>query len=722
MVFSPKNIMLIPSEACPASCSYCFGPHKGITMPKETLESAAEFIARIWDGKGGRITFHGGEPLCAGYDWFVHALEILRNKLNHRVSFSIQSNLWLLDQSFIKLFAKYAVHISTRLDGDRDICDSGRGDGYFEKTMCGIELLRRNGITPFVIATISPKTIPYISRIVDFFLKEKLPFTLRGAVPSLENGYNEYAIGGADNAKIFKSVFDYYKTVGEQMKIRDVDAVVEAVFRQHSGLCIFTNCLGQYAAIAPDGGIYSCQRFIGDKKYQLGSIFDDFDQHPDKLSERAAYKALMEINVNNQGQCGDCCHSNHCNGGCLYSAAVAKKYGKPHLFCNSEDTQAPFFYKSLFDNVKIELAKEAAARMSGSSNGGIFLAAAGDIPHPDKKRQNLERVKDLKEWSISGPPAYAFAYRARAEQLYLNVTWNCPLRCSHCAVKASAGHDDMALNDALSVLKDAKELGFREVSINGGEPLIYKHFKELIAEMAGLRKPPLIFTLYTSLFPNYEDYESLCNAFDKISVSIDGDEVQHDKRRGNGSYAKTVSHLEELIKTNNRLGNLSKIHVRASLTVEQIEDGLDTLVKNNMYDMGVDNVGISRIIPLGRGKQLVSSHTVTRRDIEKIPLRFSCGLGTHLHVAPNGKIYPCWAYADKDEPIGELKDGIKCAAYDYIWGDEAEKYCVDQNPKCIHCDVKFLCGGICRAFDDYDCKDIKEYYRKESAALLDPLK
>jgi len=49
------------------------------------------------------------------------------------------------------------VSVSTSLDGGREICDSQRGAGYFDKTMAGIRLLRENGLDVSAIATILPE-------------------------------------------------------------------------------------------------------------------------------------------------------------------------------------------------------------------------------------------------------------------------------------------------------------------------------------------------------------------------------------------------------------------------------------------------------------------------------------------------------------------------------------------------------------------------------------
>ena len=64
------------------------------------------------------FTFHGGEPLLAGYDFYSEALEKLSNIPNFE-GFSLQSNIWLLNQNLIDLFKKYNVVISTSIDGQK---------------------------------------------------------------------------------------------------------------------------------------------------------------------------------------------------------------------------------------------------------------------------------------------------------------------------------------------------------------------------------------------------------------------------------------------------------------------------------------------------------------------------------------------------------------------------------------------------------------------------
>jgi sulfatase maturation enzyme AslB (radical SAM superfamily) len=128
---SPQpQFMLVPSLACAAACSYCFGPHQGPTMSPETMESALDLVAHIAAQTRQRkvkVTFHGGEPLLAGHGLWRQALEGLRQRFDPRgYEVGVQSNLWLLDDEFCELFCDHCVDVGTSLDGPEPITDAQR--------------------------------------------------------------------------------------------------------------------------------------------------------------------------------------------------------------------------------------------------------------------------------------------------------------------------------------------------------------------------------------------------------------------------------------------------------------------------------------------------------------------------------------------------------------------------------------------------------------------
>jgi uncharacterized protein len=85
------------------------------------MEAALTFMAKIVNETGQqkvKVTFHGGEPLQAGHDIWLHALAGLDRVFGRgRYEVALQSNLWCLDDRFCQLFAEHKVDIGTSLDG-----------------------------------------------------------------------------------------------------------------------------------------------------------------------------------------------------------------------------------------------------------------------------------------------------------------------------------------------------------------------------------------------------------------------------------------------------------------------------------------------------------------------------------------------------------------------------------------------------------------------------
>jgi uncharacterized protein len=681
------------------------------------LDSTADFIKRMWSNtRIGKVVFHGGEPLTAGHAWFEYALDKLSSTLNHRARFSIQTNAWAMDETFMDLFAHYRVGVSVSLDGDRDLCDSQRGTGYFDKSMRGIRLLTEGGVPVSVIATIMPANIDAIPQIISFFEKEKLPFTLRGAVPTMEQGYAnpQLYVAGSDSKRLYDTVLRFMEESPAPPRIREVDAAISGVFHGRSSLCTFSACLGQYLAIDPVGDVYPCQRFCGLEEYRLGTVEDA----PDALADSPAFARLTKRHAQRLLECGDCKHLDHCNGGCAYSIAVADKYGQPNSFCGKGGQ----FYKALFDDITLKLAAEGEGVLLGEADRTPYLSAAGDRPHPGNTKRNRECFAQAYEWSKSGAPRHAFAYRERAGQVYLNITNNCSLRCAHCGVWAGStdgpADGDMPLDTALSIIHSAHRMGFRTMSLNGGEPFLYKDLHNLLREMSSIRDINMNYALFTSLYPEVSDelYGEALRVFDLITISLDGDETEHDQRRAPGSFAKTCEHLRRLVKLNDMPGHSCALSLRATLTGSQKNAGVEQAVRKTAAALGIKRVEVMPVLPIGRARTLAEvvlrKPTTSAEHFFAKPFapRFSCGLGTNLHITSGGDIYPCWAMAGSGEPLGNARDGLENVAGDFIWGEQSTKYGVSRSKKCERCDVKHLCGGVCIGYREADCSDLRAFY------------
>ena len=224
--------------------------------------------------------------------------------------------------------------------------------------------------------------------------------------------------------------------------------------------------------------------------------------------------------------------------------------------------------------------------------------------------------------------------------------------------------------------------------------------------------------LFTSLYMDFDDELAnlVLQTFDRISVSLDGGEAEHDARRGAGAFSRTCGHLDRLVALNRRLDKPCALSIRATLTQAQKERGVALEVRNTAKALGVPTVNITPVLPIGRAK-LLKEVILTPPKLPKnldhffasFAPRNTCGLCSNPHITPEGDIYPCWAYLEEGRLLGNVRDGLKNVLYDYFWGARKYEFSVDNIEKCRTCDVRYLCGGVCRAYRNSDCSALRKY-------------
>jgi radical SAM protein with 4Fe4S-binding SPASM domain len=305
----------------------------------------------------------------------------------------MQSNLWLLTGELCDLMAEYNVSLGTSLDGPDAVTDAQRGRGYWRRTMDGIGLARKAGLNPGCICTFTRQSVPYAGEILDFFIREKLNFTIHAAVPPLafsgldassskfgrdsalsrkntgpgtgetcghrffagpeqdrekrdhdhraaasksggfEGGGAEvtmdaerWALEPESFGSLLVAMLDDYlaKRAGQsQVRIGTLDLLCRSVSSGEGGICTHRDCLGSYLAVAPDGGIYPCQRFAGLESFKLGNVHGR--PSVEQLEQAPAWQMLRERERRIREECGGCSFFNICMGGCPYNALAARQ-------------------------------------------------------------------------------------------------------------------------------------------------------------------------------------------------------------------------------------------------------------------------------------------------------------------------------------------------------------------------------------------------------------
>ncbi|MCP4640892.1 MAG: TIGR04083 family peptide-modifying radical SAM enzyme [bacterium] len=770
------EIMLCPSRACPASCVYCFGPNRGPVMSKQILKNTLGFVERMrQDIPAGRLSvlFHGGEPLMASHDFFARALDglsALRGK--GAASFSLQSNLWRLDEEFCRLFGAHKVSLGGSLDGPEELNDRQRGEGYFRRFMSSVELARASGLNVGCIATFTPRSARHRHDVFEFFLERRLDFTVHASVPGLGVDKPQYALRPAQYADLFEDLVAAYLPERRRIAISAIDQMARGIVEQRGQVCSFKDCLGLFTAVDAEGYIYPCQRFCGHENYRMGNVAER--PRMESLLQSPVARCMKEREERVSEACGDCAHYPYCKGGCFYNAEVAGTLVDP--YCAA--------YKRIFDGLNARLQEEMVAEANqkavldeawdGESHPvlrrGPLIDIAATSPHPSVLAGTAIRVvsavavaahdtdedasEELDHLGLDTSVERMAAFRAKLREqvhglnnLYIHATFNCPQRCNHCYACAEEGEGRfMRVDDITSLARQAADAGFRQVILTGGEPLLHPDREGLFVALAGGRKEldSVNLVLRTNFALPLEDEEHLlmANAFDQIVASVDGDRASRESGRGAGSCDATVENIRLYQKHHADQPGAAELSIACVMSAEAIKGEPGQSVRELARELRIGRVRFRSLLPLGRAKhwrQPPVSEAIAAHESPESVLRngFSpvnaCGLGRSLYIEPSGEAFPCHAYHEPHSRLGNaIASGIGALLGREAFVDQAT-HCVDTNSKCRACRVRYLCGGACRAWGgeatQYDqdappleCEDLRQRAESLYEAALRQLK
>ncbi|MCD4843801.1 MAG: TIGR04083 family peptide-modifying radical SAM enzyme [Methanosarcinales archaeon] len=316
------HVMLVPTLGCPSNCSYCWSSEEGSPiMSIETIEEVVKWLKNFRDD-GVTFTFHGGEPLLAGAEFYKKALPLLSEGLSHlKPAFALQTNLWKLTPELARILAEYDIPIGSSIDGPRELNDLQRGEGYFDKTMQGYKIARDNGLTVRFITTFTSYSVEFKEDIFNFFLENGLTLKLHPALPSLR-GENpgKWALDPEKYGELLIYLLDKYLENMDKIEVMNIDHLCKCVFTGLGSVCTFVDCMGNTFAVGPEGSIYPCYRFVGMPEYVMGNVYD----HPgiEDLAKSDAWKLMHEFKEYVDRECKECPYIKYCRGGCPYNAIV----------------------------------------------------------------------------------------------------------------------------------------------------------------------------------------------------------------------------------------------------------------------------------------------------------------------------------------------------------------------------------------------------------------
>ena len=267
--------------ACNLGCHYCYYLGKGhlggagapLRMPGDLLEEyIAQHIAASPD-EVIRFSWHGGEPLVLGLDYFRLIVDLQRRRLPARRSIAngMQTNGTLLDAAWGRFLAAEGFSVGLSLDGPRETHNRHRitrdGQPTFDRTMRGYEVLRHHGVLTDILCVVGAHNVRHPAEVYGFFKQigaayvTFLPLVERQ--PGLPGGVSPDTVPAEAWGDFLCAIFDEW-VAGDigRIKVQIIEEAARTAFGQEHSLCLFRPVCGDIPVIDCNGDFYSCDHFV----------------------------------------------------------------------------------------------------------------------------------------------------------------------------------------------------------------------------------------------------------------------------------------------------------------------------------------------------------------------------------------------------------------------------------------------------------------------------
>lgn len=208
-----------------------------------------------------------------------------------------------------------------------------------------------------------------------------------------------------------------------------------------------------------------------------------------------------------------------------------------------------------------------------------------------------------------------------------HLTERCNLRCSHC-YQGETDKSELSFTQIKNVVGEIRET-LREwsdiygicfspsFSITGGEPFLRTDILQILEE---LRKEEIaIYILSNGTLVDKNRADALSSlGIRGVQVSIEGPRKIHDGIRGNGSFTRAMKGVGHLLE--------SGIRVTLNVTLSYMNADYVHELVSLASASGVHHLGFSRLVPCGRGRQLLPK----MMDAQKVQEIYESLLSVHI--------------------------------------------------------------------------------------------
>ncbi len=364
-----KHIIFKVVGKCNLECPYCYYMTDLSSKWEKRFDPAGfkEMFSKLADYTDSiRVSWHGGEPLLAGTDFFETAI---REAAHHGVNIrhSIQTNGLLVNDKWCSFFKEHDFNVGVSIDGPEKLHNrerpkkSSSGLSSYQGAKNAIDLLNQHGVRSGTLTVVHPNESgkEVFEHLLGLGVKS-MDFLL----PISSSRVDIKELEGC--AKYLIEIFDRWVEIGDSsIKIRYFENIMKSVMGAPPKQCILTNKCNPYITIEPNGDIGVCEniRMVNSDLYETGL---NIHQHEFNAIENELDKKLSNSGFNRLGsECIDCDFVNACRGGC----PVARYDGL--LGFNQ-----PSHYCLLYKTIIFHVFKYVHSQLPSSGNSSLAIEVA----------------------------------------------------------------------------------------------------------------------------------------------------------------------------------------------------------------------------------------------------------------------------------------------------------------------------------------------------------
>jgi uncharacterized protein len=238
--------------------------------------------------------------------------------------FTITTNGVLLDEDKMDFINNNMENVVLSLDGRKQVNDNMRltisGEGSYDVILLRIKRMveLRGDKDYYVRGTFTSNNTDFGKDALEFY---KNGFKKISIEPVVAPDEMDYALRTEHLNEVLKEYEDFSKQYIE-LKRNDPDFMFfHFMIDLDQGPCIIKRAVGcgagsEYIAVTPEGEIYPCHQFVGEKEFLLGNL--DLGISNTGLRER-----FKSANVYTKKECRECWARFYCSGGCHANAHYA---------------------------------------------------------------------------------------------------------------------------------------------------------------------------------------------------------------------------------------------------------------------------------------------------------------------------------------------------------------------------------------------------------------